>query len=69
MNTPRQRFLDLNAVPIALSLGDFNVDMLHWGFISSEWWRHYLHVHSFFEICYAFAGRGEFREQGGTQFL
>jgi AraC-like DNA-binding protein/quercetin dioxygenase-like cupin family protein len=61
MNTPRQRFLDLNAVPIALSLGGFNADILHWGFIANEWWRNYLHVHSFFEICYAFAGRGEFR--------
>lgn len=57
----RQRFLDLNSVPLRLSLGSFSADILHWGFIGSEWWRNYLHVHSFFEICYAFVGKGEFR--------
>jgi AraC-like DNA-binding protein len=61
MNTPRQRFTDLNSMPLHLTLGGFSADVLHWGFISSQWWRNYLHVHSFFEICYAFAGRGEFR--------
>jgi AraC-like DNA-binding protein len=57
----RQRFTDLNSVSLRLNLGGFSADILHWGFISSQWWRNYLHVHSFFEICYAFAGRGEFR--------
>jgi AraC-like DNA-binding protein len=61
MNTPRQRFTDLNSVPLSLNLGGFSADILHWGFIGSEWWRNYLHVHSFFEICYAFTGRGEFK--------
>jgi AraC-like DNA-binding protein len=56
----RQRFLDLNSVALRLGLGSFGADILHWGFIGSGWWRNYLHVHSFFEICYAFAGRGEF---------
>lgn len=65
-NPPRQRFLDLNSVPLRLQLGGFSADILHWGFISSEWWRNYLHVHSFFEICYAFAGRGEFKIAGET---
>lgn len=61
MNTPRQRFLELNSVSLTLSLGGFSADILHWGFIANEWWRNYLHVHSFFEICYAFAGRGTFK--------
>jgi AraC-like DNA-binding protein len=60
VTTPRQRFTELNSVPIRLSLGDFSADILHWGFISPEPWRNYLHVHSFFEICYAFAGQGKF---------
>lgn len=46
---------------LRLTLGSFNADILHWGFIGPEWWRNYLHVHSFFEICYAFSGKGEFR--------
>jgi hypothetical protein len=61
VNTPRQRFLELNSVPLRLNLGSFSSDILHWGFIADEWWRNYLHVHSFFEICYAFSGKGEFR--------
>lgn len=64
MNTPRQRFTDLNSVPLRLQLSGFSADILHWGFISGEWWRNYLHVHSFFEICYAFSGRGEFKIRG-----
>jgi AraC-like DNA-binding protein len=61
---PRQRFTDLNSVPLRLGLGSFSADILHWGFIGSDWWRNYLHVHSFFEICYAFAGHGEFKVCG-----
>ncbi len=61
MTTPRQRFTDLNSVPLRLTLGGFSADILHWGFISGEWWRNYLHVHSFFEICYAFTGSGAFK--------
>jgi AraC-like DNA-binding protein/quercetin dioxygenase-like cupin family protein len=60
VNTSRQRFTDLNSVLLRLQLGGFRADMLHWGFIAGEWWRNYVHVHSFFEICYAFAGRGQF---------
>jgi AraC-like DNA-binding protein len=66
VNTSRQRFTDLNSVPLRLQLANFSVDILHWGFIASGWWRNYLHVHSFFEICYAFAGRGEFKICGET---
>jgi AraC-like DNA-binding protein/mannose-6-phosphate isomerase-like protein (cupin superfamily) len=58
---PRQRFLELNSVPLQVQLGGFSAELLGWGFISGDWWRNYLHVHSFFEICYAFTGKGEFR--------
>lgn len=58
---PRQHFIGLNGVPLHLNLGSFSSDILHWGFIADDWWRNYLHVHSFFEICYAFSGTGEFR--------
>jgi AraC-like DNA-binding protein len=66
MNTLRQRFTDLNSVPLHLNLGGFSAGILHWGFIGPEWWRNYLHVHSFFEICYVFAGRGAFKICGQT---
>lgn len=58
---PRQRFTDLNHVVLSLSLGSFHSEILGWGFLGQRWWRNYLHTHSFFEICYAFAGQGLFR--------
>jgi AraC-like DNA-binding protein len=66
MNSPRQRFTDLNSVPLRLNLGSYEADILHWGFIDTAWWRNYLHVHSFFEICYVFAGQGTFKIGGET---
>lgn len=58
---PRHCFVDLNEVALSLTLGGFRADVLNWGFLEPRWWRNYLHRHSFFEICYVFAGRGTFR--------
>jgi len=61
---PRHRCTDLNGIAITLGLGGFRAEILGWGFFEQRWWRNYLHSHSFFEICYAFAGRGTFRSLG-----
>ena len=58
---PRQRFIDLNQLSLSLHVGGFSAEILGWGFFEPRWWRNYLHSHSCFEICYAFAGRGTFR--------
>lgn len=58
---PRQRFTDLKQLTLSLQLGSFQSEILGWGFFEPRWWRNYLHTHSFFEICYAFAGQGLFR--------
>lgn len=58
---PRQRFTDLSQLPLSLRMGSFQSEILGWGFFEPRWWRNYLHSHSFFEICYAFAGEGLFR--------
>ncbi|HLL90042.1 MAG TPA: AraC family ligand binding domain-containing protein [Tepidisphaeraceae bacterium] len=63
---PRRRFTDLNALPVAVSLGTYRADVLGWGFVEPRPWRNYLHAHSFFEICYAFTGRGTFSVNGTT---
>lgn len=60
----RQRFMDLNHQPLAVQLGSFESQFLGWGFFAPEWWRNYLHTHSFFEICFAFQGQGIFRMLG-----
>lgn len=60
----RQRFVDLNLLALpALRLGQHRAEVLGWGFIEPRWWRNYLHVHSFYEVCYAFQGRGTFQVQ------
>lgn len=58
---PRHRITDLNLLPLSLEIGSSTSDLLNWGFIEPRPWRNYLHTHSFFEVCYAFEGRGVFR--------
>ena len=56
----RRRFTELNQHRFSLSLGSFTCKILGWGFLGERWWRNYLHVHSFYEICCAFDGVGVF---------
>lgn len=58
---PRSRFTDLRSLTLAVKLGGFSARMRGWGFFEPAWWRNYLHEHSFFEVCYAYAGYGLFR--------
>ncbi len=61
---PPQRFLDLAGLSISVKLGSYNSKILGWGVIKRQWWRNHMHTHSFFEVCYAFEGRGTFHTQG-----
>lgn len=58
---PRHRFKDLNNLPLTIELGSYSSEMLYWGFFEPIYWRNYRHVHSFFEVCYAYQGQGQFR--------
>ena len=51
----------MNAVRIGVDVADHRAEFLYWGYYEPRPWRNYLHTHSFFEICYAYAGRGVFR--------
>lgn len=51
----------LNAVRIGVDVADHRAEFLYWGYYEPRPWRNYLHTHSFFEICYAYAGHGVFR--------
>ena len=46
---------------MTLRLGSYRAEALYWGVLGERWWRNYLHAHSFFEFCYAYAGKGAFR--------
>ena len=59
--TRQSRFTDLNKLPVSINLGSHTGDFLYWGFFEPKYWRNYLHIHSFFEICYAYQGHGIFR--------
>lgn len=54
-------FTDLNNLPLTIRLGGYQGEFLYWGFYTPEYWRNYWHVHSFFEVCYAYQGQGTFR--------
>lgn len=60
-HVPRHRFTDLNQLSVSLRLGSYTGEILNWGFLGNRWWRNYLHVHSFYEVCCAFEGEGVFR--------
>lgn len=64
IDIPRSRFTDLRSLTLAVKLGSFSARLRGWGFFEPVWWRNYLHVHSYFEICYAWQGRGLFRING-----
>jgi AraC family L-rhamnose operon transcriptional activator RhaR len=54
-------FTDLNNLSLTIRLGGYQGEFLYWGFYAPEYWRNYWHVHSFFEVCYAYQGQGAFR--------
>src|SRR3954452_22095996 len=60
----RQRFFELDRAHVSVRLGSSRADMMYWGVLGDRWWRNYLHAHSFYEVCYAFAGKGTFRILG-----
>src|SRR5688572_25347719 len=60
----RQRFFDLDRLHLSARLGSYRADMMYWGVLGERWWRNYQHAHSFYEICYSFAGQGTFRMLG-----
>ena len=60
-----QFFTELNHLKLELELSGVRAEVLYWGYFDgAEWWRNYLHVHSFFEICYVIKGKGVFKLDG-----
>lgn len=58
------RITSLNRIPLPFTLGGYGGEFLNWGHIDPRPWRNYLHTHSFYEVCYAYAGSGTFRTGG-----
>lgn len=51
----------LGGVRLGVTLAGRRVEFVDWGFYPPEPWRNFWHSHSYFELCYAYAGRGTFR--------
>jgi AraC-like DNA-binding protein/mannose-6-phosphate isomerase-like protein (cupin superfamily) len=54
----------LSRLPIATDVGGHHANVLYSGVLAKKWWRNYLHMHSFFEVCHVFAGEGTFLING-----
>lgn len=69
-------FGDLIRLPVQMTVGGHLARFVSWGHIPPQPWRNYPHVHSFYEVCYAYSGQGSFtsrnvhhRVQAGELFL
>jgi len=58
------RLLDLRALHLSSRVAGRSVEYVDWGYYESEPWRNYLHRHSYFEVCYAYAGQAGFEVDG-----
>jgi AraC family L-rhamnose operon transcriptional activator RhaR len=67
--TTHQPLEHLNRIPLSLPIGSHHIDLLYWGVLGARFWRNYLHTHSFFEICYTFAGAGAFTINNTTHAI
>jgi AraC-like DNA-binding protein len=56
----------LGAAHVGVRVDGYRACFLGWGFCAPRPWRNYPHAHSFYEVCYAYSGRGHFR-RGDTR--
>jgi AraC-like DNA-binding protein/mannose-6-phosphate isomerase-like protein (cupin superfamily) len=54
----------LRAERVGVRLAGRRIEFVDWGFYDPEPWRNFPHVHSCYELCYAYAGHGTFRVDG-----
>jgi AraC-like DNA-binding protein/mannose-6-phosphate isomerase-like protein (cupin superfamily) len=57
---PPAGFHELNKLALKFNVGSFQCEILHWGHLAREFWRNFKHVHTYYEICYAYEGTGTF---------
>lgn len=53
--------LELRQAALTVDLPGHRAEFVNWGYYPTRPWRNYLHIHSFYEICYVYAGRGSFQ--------
>src|SRR6185312_8291590 len=63
-NVPPEGYSNLNKMGLKFNVGSFRCEIMSWGFLAYDFWRNYMHIHTFYEICYAFEGAGTFEMMG-----
>lgn len=56
-----ETFTNLNTLKLNFNLDEYQGEFLYWGYYNGQqWWRNYLHSHSFYEVCFVLDGQGDF---------
>lgn len=58
-----ERLPGLRARRLGLTFAGRSIDFVDWGYYPPSPWRNYLHSHSYFEVCFVYAGEGGFTWQ------
>ncbi|MEM8862903.1 MAG: AraC family ligand binding domain-containing protein, partial [Chloroflexota bacterium] len=64
MSTPRHQYTDLRSLALKVEIPGVISNLLGWGVFEPKWWRNFKHTHSYFEVCYAYAGSAHFHING-----
>ena len=59
----QSNYTDLRAAEIELTLDNIHSRIIGWGYYDPSPWRNYQHTHSFYEVCFVYAGEGVFRHK------
>jgi AraC-like DNA-binding protein/mannose-6-phosphate isomerase-like protein (cupin superfamily) len=59
-NADVMKFNEISQLPVSAHFGGHQAQFLYCGVLAKKWWRNYLHMHSFFEVCHVFEGKGTF---------
>lgn len=59
-----RQLAELSAEPVIVQLSGYRLEINTWGYLPPVPWRNTPHVHSCYEVCYAYAGEGLFRANG-----
>ncbi len=60
MQTARHQYTDLRALELRAEMPGVISNLLGWGVYEPKWWRNFKHSHSYYEVCYVYAGSGRF---------
>lgn len=64
----KQPYYDLRPLGLRFELANYSGQLLGWGCFEPKPWRNFLHIHSYYELCFVTSGTGLFRVNGRDYF-